>query len=98
MNKPTVHIVHQPTGFLLCEDGVFRPGITFIYRGNDTLMYRSIGWALKRLNCIKPGKRIRADMLDECALDIVEANYGTTGKTYRMDHRGKRIVTFTHPI
>jgi hypothetical protein len=88
MNKPAIHILHKPTGMLLCEDGLFRPGISSCFCKTDTLLYRSIGHALRRLNTRKPGKAIRKDMLDDVVLDVVEADFGTTGKTYQMNHNG----------
>jgi hypothetical protein len=88
MNKPAIHILHKPTGMLLCEDGVFRSGIISCFCKQDTLLYRSVGHALRRLNTRKPGKAIRKDMLDEVVLDVVEADYGTTGKTYHMNRNG----------
>jgi len=88
MNKPLIHIVHLPTGMLLCEDGVFRSGITSCFCKQDTLLYRSVGHALRRINTRKPGKAIRKDMLDEVGLDVVQANYGTTGYAYRMNRNG----------
>jgi hypothetical protein len=85
-----IHILHRPTGMLLCEDGNFRSGVTFIYRGTDTLMYRSVGHALRRLNTRKPGKAIRKDMLDDCVLDVVWTSPGGF-KAYRLDRFGKEV-------
>lgn len=92
MNNPAIHIVHIPTGMLLCADGVFRPFTSICGAKDDTLLYRTIGHAMRRLRSRKPGKAIRKDMINDCALDIVEANYGTTGKCYRMNHRGEIIA------
>lgn len=86
----TIHILHKPTNTLLCEDGVFRGFISCCGSKDDTLMYRSVGHALRRLNTRKPGKAIRKDMLDDCALDVVWTSPGGF-KAYRLDRFGKEI-------
>lgn len=96
MSKKTIHIQHKPTGYNLCQDGVFRSGVTFLYKGcKDTLMYRSIGHALRRLNTRVPGKAIRQDMLEFCVLDVVETSPGGF-KAYRLDRNGKEVDDGPH--
>jgi hypothetical protein len=90
-----IHILHRPTGTNLCQDGNFRSGVTFLYDGKDTLMYKSIGHALRRLNTRKPGKAIRKDMLDDCVLDVVETSPGGF-KAYRLDRFGKEVDDGPH--
>jgi hypothetical protein len=92
MNKPTIRILHRPTNTLLCADGVFRGFVSCCGSKDDTLLYRTVGHALRRLNSRKPGKRIREDMLKDCVLDVIEKDYGTTGKTYQMDASGKVVA------
>ena len=90
MSKKTVHILHKPTGTLLCEDGVFRGFISCCGSKDDTLMYRSIGHAMRRLNTRKPGKAIRKDMQDDVVLDVVETSPGGF-RAYRLDRFGKEL-------
>jgi hypothetical protein len=92
MSNRTIHIMHRPTGLNLCQDGVFRSGVTFLYKGGkDTLMYRSVGHALRRLNCRTPFKRIPTHMLDDCALSVVETSPGGFC-AYRLDRHGNEIA------
>ena len=87
----TIHILHKPTNTLLCEDGVFRGFISSCGSKDDTLMYRTIGHALRRLNSVKPFKRIRADLVNDCVLDVVETGVVGGFKAYRLDRHGKLL-------
>jgi hypothetical protein len=91
----TIHILHRPTNTLLCADGVFRGFVSCCGSKDDTLMYRSVGHALRRLNTRKPGKRIREDMLKDCALDVVWTAPGGF-KAYRLDRFGKEVDDGPH--
>ena len=91
----TIHILHRPTGTNLCADGIFRSFISICGTQDDTLMYRSVGHALRRLNTLKPGKRIREDMLKDCVLDVVWTAPGGF-KAYRLDRHGKEVDDGPH--
>jgi hypothetical protein len=91
----TIHILHRPTGMNLCEDGLFRSGVSFLFCKMDTLMYKSVGHALRRLNSVNPYKRIREDMLKDCVLDVVWTVPGGF-KAYRLDRHGKEVNDGPH--
>jgi len=86
----TIHILHRPTNTMLCADGVFRGFLSCCGSKDDTLMYRSVNHALRRLNTNKPSKAIRKDMLYDCVLDVVEA-CPDGSKAYRLDRFGKEV-------
>ena len=88
MSNRTIHIIHRPSNTNLCGDGVFRSFISYCGTVDDTLVYRSVGHALRRLNTRVPGKAIRQDMLEFCALSVVETSPGGF-KAYRLDRNGK---------
>jgi hypothetical protein len=91
----TIHILHKPTNSMLCGDGVFRPFTSICGKKDDTLMYRSVGHALRRLNTRKPGQSIRKDVLEDCVLDVVWTMPGGF-KAYRLDRFGKEVDDGPH--
>jgi hypothetical protein len=90
-----IHILHRPTGNLLCEDGYFRSGIASGMGSQDTLLYRTVGHAMRRLTTKKPGKRIHQDVLKDCVLDVVEVSPGGF-KAYRLDQNGRVVDDGPH--
>jgi hypothetical protein len=84
-NKPSIHIRHLPTNDLLCGDGCFRSGISGGFGKSDTLLYRSIGHALRRL------RKVRKDMRGDTLLEVCGPHYGSTGMLYWLDADGKRV-------
>ena len=80
----TIHILHRPTNTMLCADGVFRGFLSCCGSKDDTLMYRSVNHALRRLNTI------RKDMLDDCVLEVIEI-CPDDPKVYHLDRFGKEV-------
>lgn len=89
MNKKTyrINILHKPTGYYLCEDGKLRPGKCSGFGGEDTVVYRRIGNALKRVNTRRPGKKLREDFVNDIVLEVTEWN-GVLPCVYRLDRNG----------
>ena len=86
----TIHIFHKPTNTYLCEDGLLRGCICSCGTKDDTLVYRTVGHALRRLNTRNPYKAIRKDMLEDMVLDVVWTSPGGF-KAYRLDRFGKEV-------
>lgn len=74
MSNKFIYIQHIPTGGLLCGDGRFRSCYSACGTLDDTLVYRTIGHALRRLNTRKPGKAIRKDMIADIQLMVNDGN------------------------
>lgn len=90
-NKPTIYIVHEPSGNLLCEDGVFRSCISHCWKKDDTVSYTRFGCAVNRVNTRKPGKAIKREMLGDILIRVIEAGYGSYGKLRHYDHNGVEV-------
>jgi hypothetical protein len=83
MKTPSIYIEHSSTNDMLCGDGVFRSFYSACGSKDDTLVYRRVSAALKRLNTRRPGKAIRKDLIGDLRLKVVDAD-----TTYYINKNG----------
>jgi hypothetical protein len=89
--RKTIHILHKPTNTYLCEDGQLRRGYSSCGTKDDTLVYRTVGHALRRLNTRKPRQKIRDDFINDMVLDVVETDVPGGFNAYRLDRHGNMV-------
>jgi hypothetical protein len=85
MSTPLIRIVHIPTGYSLCVDGLLRSGYAAGFGGEDTLTYKTIRGAMKRMTTKAPGRKLKNQ--GEFALVWTDIH----GREFRMRADGAMI-------